>query len=360
MTRVQLFMMMFLSRIFITLLFMPTSTQALNGGDGCLQIVIGAIVLLVLAYPINKYLNDDLKVDFLNEKNRTIQIIECVFIIAGMLVFSLLSIIRFNIFATTVIFPSSDLRFFLLIIILCSLYAVLMGLPVLGRTAEIFFGFIVLSISFVLASTAGRIEFTNFTPALYDGFKEPLKQGVFSVSQTIEIFFPVFLKDKIKGGTKNFIYPWIFTTMGFLLLLVTWQNGVLGDYANTQLFPLFSLTSLSTLGFVERLDAFITSSWLVCIFIRVAIFIFISKECLTKIFPNMKEKNASLIVASSIGVLILLMRENYSSRLFLEKISLPLIFFAIIAVLLPLLKMMRNKNEENNINNSNLCTPNTI
>ncbi len=360
MTRVQLFMMMFLSRVFITLLYMPTSTKSLNGGDSILQILIGTIILVIVAYPIDKYLNGDTKESFLKEKSRIFQIVECVVIIAAMLFFTLISLTRFNIFATTVIFPASDLRFFLLIIALCSLYCVVMGLDVLGRTAEIFFGFIVFSISFVLISTVGRIEFINFTPALYDGIKEPLKQGLFSVSQTIELFFPVFLKDKIKGGTKNFIYPWLLTTMAFLLIMVGWQSGVLGDYGKTQLFPLFSLTSLSTLGFVERLDAFITSSWLVCIFIRVAIFIYISKDCLVTVFPKVKNKDASLIIAASVGLIILLMKENYSSRLLLEKIYYPFAFFVILVIILPIIKLMRNKHEENNINNTSLCASNTI
>ena len=363
MTRIQLFTVMFLSRVFITLLYMPKSTNSLRGGDIIFEIILAAVVLSVVAIPINKYLNDESKKGLLFElqkKGRPLQIVISLIIIAGMLIYSLLSITRFNIFATTVVFPASDLRVFLLIMVLCSFYCIFMGLGVLGRTAEIFFPFIAFSVIFVLVSTVGRFEFTNFTPALYDGIKGPLEHGLITVSSTVELFYPVFYKDRIKGGTKNFIYPWLLTTMGFLLAMVIWEGGVLGDYANTQLFPFFSLTSLSTLGFIERLDAFITSSWLVCIFIRVAIFISISRDSLKAVFPKISEKNATIVMALTVGLLVLLMRENYSSRLLLEKIYLALSTFGVIVVIIPIITLMRNKNEKDNINSSNILASNNV
>ncbi len=345
-TTMQLFIIMILSRLFVTLMYMSPVGFKINSSDLMMQIVIGAVLTFLTAIPAYRLIKDDNKEGLLIRCDKAApvfgKVAYGVFLIS-FLFWALRTLVRFDVFVSTVIFPESDIRVFLVILVVCSLYSVIMGIDVLGRTAQIFVTLVAFSIVFVMVSTANRIEITNFTPMLYDGFYQPFRVGVSTMASCIELTYPLLFKDKIKSKPIACVFPWIGAVMGILLVVAFWGAGVLGDFSNTQLFPVFSLTTLTSVGFLERLDVFLTAAWVVCVFVKIAVCINVVEMCLLGFFRSLTEKKAMIISAVVISVLALLIRENYMAKAFVSNISSAVTVYAIIVILIPVILISAEK-----------------
>lgn len=345
-TTMQLFIIMLLSRLFVTLMYMSPTDFKINSSDLMLQIIIGAALTFVTAVPMFLLLKEGTDQSLLKRCGNisaSFKKITAVLVLASFIFWSLRTLVRFDLFVSTVIFPESDVRLFLVILVICSLYSVIMGTDVLGRTAQIFVTLVAFSVVFVMVSTANRIEITNFTPMMYDGIYRPFEAGVSTMASCIELSYPIIFRDKLKERPTACVFPWLGTVMSVLLILTFWGAGVLGDFTNTQLFPVFSLTTLTSVGFLERLDVFLTAAWVVCVFVKIAICINIVQICLTELFKFLNEKKAMLISAAIISVFALLIRENYSTKAFVSDMSGAVIVYAIIVILIPVIIISAEK-----------------
>ncbi len=339
-TTMQLFIIMLLSRLFVTLMYMSPTGFKMNSSDLMLQIIIGAVLTFITAIPAYLLIRDDNSQGLLkrcDDASTAFGKTTAVIFLVAFLFWAMRTLVRFDVFVSTVIFPESDVRLFLLILVVCSLYSVIMGIDVLGRTAQIFVTLVAFSIIFVMVSTANRLSITNFTPMMYDGFYRPFQAGVSTMASCIELTYPLIFKDKIKSKPIACVFPWVGTIMSILLVLTFWGAGVLGDFSNTQLFPVFSLTTLTSVGFLERLDVFLTAAWVVCVFVKIAVCINIVQICMVEIFKSLSEKKAMIISAVVISILALMIRESYTTKAFVSNISAAVTVYAIIVVLVPVI-----------------------
>ncbi len=345
-TTMQLFIIMLLSRLFVTLMYMSPTGFKINSSDLMLQIFIGAILTFITAIPAFLLVRDDNKNGLIkrcDDASNAFGKTAAVLFLIAFLFWAMRTLVRFDVFVSTVIFPESDVRWFLLILVICSLYSVIMGIDVLGRTAQIFVTLVAFSIIFVMVSTANRLSITNFTPMMYDGLYRPFQAGVSTMASCIELTYPLIFKDKIKSKPTACVFPWAGAIMSILLVITFWGAGVLGDFTSTQLFPVFSLTTLTSVGFLERLDVFLTAAWVVCVFVKIAICINIVQVCLTELFKSLSEKKAMLISATIISIFALLIRESYTTKAFVSNISGAVTVYAIIVVLIPVILISAEK-----------------
>ena len=345
-TTMQLFIIMLLSSLFVTLMYMSPTGFKMNSSDLMLQIIIGAVLTFITAIPAYLLIRDDNSQGLLkrcDDASTAFGKTTAVIFLVAFLFWSMRTLVRFDVFVSTVIFPESDVRLFLLILVVCSLYSVIMGIDVLGRTAQIFVTLVAFSIIFVMVSTANRLSITNFTPMMYDGFYRPFQAGVSTMASCIELTYPLIFKDKIKSKPIVCVFPWVGVIMSILLVLTFWGAGVLGDFSNTQLFPVFSLTTLTSVGFLERLDVFLTAAWVVCVFVKIAICINIVQICIVEIFKSLSEKKAMIISAVVISILALMIRESYTTKAFVSNISAAVTVYAIIVVLVPVILISAEK-----------------
>lgn len=345
-TVLEMFMIMVLSRLIVTLLYIPGAAKPLNVSDTIMQVFFAALILALFAIPSHMFLKDGNNNGFLTRCSNVSPVLSklcAAFIFLSFAFLGTRVIMRFEIFTTTVIFPQSNLKFFLIILLLACLYCAVLGLDVLGRTAEIFFAVVILSIVFIIAVTIPKMKFTNFTPVFVDGVMSPFSAAFYSVSVSVELFYPVFLKDKVHGKKTLLTYPWIGSMFGFLAVLAFCQAGVLGNYSSTQLFPFFTFTSMSSLGFIERLDALLTAVWIVCEFVKMCMYILICGKCINTVFKKTDEKSGLCISTIVFAVITLLVRENYRVRDVLSNTTVAVVIFAVMVVAMPLCVMISEK-----------------
>lgn len=353
-TTAQLFTIMFLSRIFVTLMYTPNPKNSEYVSDFLIQILVATLFNLVTIIPVFLLVRDKNREGLFEDLSRNGPVQRaCAAILIVCLFFAAIRVlVRFNIFATTVMFPGTDFRFFLVLMILCGLYCTKLGLGTLGRTAEIFAPVVIISVLVVLVSTAPKLEFTNFTPLLYGGVSGPLKNAIFSASANVELVLPLLFKSKVDGDLKRCIFPYLFSVMGTVFLLMLFLAGVLGDYALAQLFPFFSLTSMTSFGFIERLDALLTSAWVISVFVKVTVLLYSAGLCVKVVFPKLKKTRADAICAAVLSVFVLFMSETYALKTFLLNITSVFVMYLIAVVIVPTIALFISGNKDKNKSNN--------
>ena len=156
----EMFIIMVMSRLIVTLLYIPGAAKKLDVTDLIIQILFASVILMIFALPAYFFIKDGNNNGFFERCGSispSLSKLCACFVFFSFIFLGLRVIMRFEIFTTTVIFPQSNLKFFLIILLLACLYCGLLGLDVLGRTAEIFFSVVILSIVFVIAVYARNI-----------------------------------------------------------------------------------------------------------------------------------------------------------------------------------------------------------
>ena len=116
---------------------------------------------------------------------------------------ALLSVTRFDLFATSRLFPDSDFTIFLLIIILISCAAAGFGLEALGRLSGLAVLLVAVTLGFVIAVLLPRFEPLNFTPLFYDGVMPTLRGTAAFLSGTAEAAALAVIAPRVRKAHKG-------------------------------------------------------------------------------------------------------------------------------------------------------------
>ena len=156
------------------------------------------------------------------------------------------------------------------------------GLQTIGRVGGLLAALLASSLLFVLLTTAGRLDPANLDPPLTDGLFPFLLHGFRAVARTPELGALLVLGDKISGSQKKAVPLWLagFGLTASCLFFVT--TGVTGEYGERQMFQFYTLTMLSKVGVMERMDNLIAAVWVMSALLRTAFFLWIAWECLSR------------------------------------------------------------------------------
>lgn len=260
-------------------LLIGTASNAKN--DTWLAIIIGTLLFIpvVLIYSRLLYLFpgkdlfDILHIVFGNIIGKILSIIYIWFsFYLGVLVLR-----NFSEFTTIVVYPDTPIVVPMIFFILLCIFALKLGIEVLGRWSELFIIvniIAVILITIILSSTLMNIN--NLLPILYDGI-QPVISGAFSAlsfpfAETV-VFTMVFSSfENQKSSYKIYLYGLI---IGSLTLLVNNLKNILvlgSDAMNINYFPSYISVSIIRLGtFIERMEATVIIVLIINIFIKATI-----------------------------------------------------------------------------------------
>ncbi|OIJ21403.1 spore gernimation protein KB [Anaerobacillus alkalidiazotrophicus] len=196
------------------------------------------------------------------------------------------------------------------LLMVCTIsYVLYLGIEVLSRTGEFFFFIILLFgvAAFILIVASGIIDLQNLLPILGNGWMPIITTAFPSVLTfpfgeviVFTMLFPYF--NNQTSALKVGFFALIFS--GFLISITTIVNiSVLGvDIANRAIFPLLTTVGkIRVLDFLERLDALVVVTLVVCMFFKIAIFFYVGLIGITEMFQI--ERHQKLILP--IGLIIL-------------------------------------------------------
>ncbi|MEG1614719.1 MAG: GerAB/ArcD/ProY family transporter [Oscillospiraceae bacterium] len=342
----QIFFLMFLSRIIVTLTYIPLINVNLEVTDNIADITFATIMIFITAIPIFLLLKSESKTSFLDRCyciNHTFGRITALIYAICFLYSGIIAIQRFNIFATSVIFPETNFNSFLLVIIVACTFAALMGLEAMGRSGILIFSLIALSLVFILVSVSSNFDWLNFSPIFYNGIKPVISSSLLTVSRTIETTMLLILMPKIKGNLRKGLVWWILGIGATMFIITLYIGGVMGEYSNTQLFPVYALTVIAKLGFLQRIDVLLTSSWILCVFVKVSIELYLIKECLCVAISKKYNKLYIVLAGIIISVSALIIKPNITNITMILNKSIAIEMFVLIVILLPSILLIAEK-----------------
>ncbi len=335
-TPFQFYTLLFLSRVFGMVTYIAGINEELSTTDEIIASVFTGIFLIISAIPTVIFLKHDNESGIINRASclsEKFSKILCVFFLLEALYFGTITAVRFGIFTGSVMFPDTNMAFFIIIMLVASSYIAFKGIESAGRSAVIILIPVVFALLFVFATQSDDFDFLNFSRPFTDKLTEIVSSGFYSASRTGELGFILLLTPYVKKQKGRHIFLWITAVTVLIVITEIIVAGVLGRFGATQLFSMYSLSVLAEFGFIERLDAIITCIWLLCAALKIAVIIFVCETLFSSLF---KKRNRLLFIAISciavfaasiplinnISAFVTLIRSSVSQILFISGICL--------------------------------------
>ena len=335
----QLYSILFVSRLLVTLTYIPALGEVTLSSDLLMQVALYPLGMLVSALPLYELYKVRPGWDLFDCAFCVSPLLSRVLAVLYALFFlftSLLSVTRFDLFATSRLFPDSDFTIFLLLIILISCSAAAFGLEALGRLAWLTVLLVSITLGFAVVVLIPDFDALNFTPLFYDGMAPVLRGSAGFLAGTAETAALVVIAPRIKGHlAKGFVKwtLWLTLAMGLLFLC---GIAVLGAFFDTQMFPFYSLAVLGEFSVLQRLDAIHTGVWILCLFVKLAFFTYLAVTCLRRAFGKRLKKTyiaGCIVVLGTLGVVI---SGGYDRFAAIAQPELMMALFTVVTVAIPL------------------------
>lgn len=178
------------------------------------------------------------------------------------------SVSRFELFISTVMFPDTDINMITALLLLAAAFAAAKGTEAIGRSSVTVCAVLAFSFVFIILTSVSEFDAVNFSPVLYNGVGDALRDGFSSASRTWEVLFFATMLPQVNGSAAKSAAAWltVFSVVSLIGFCVI--DGVTGQYGDRQMFKLYTLTVLAKLGILERFDDVLIGIWVLCELIK--------------------------------------------------------------------------------------------
>mgnify|MGYP002517612943 CR=1 FL=1 len=311
-TPVQLFSVLFLSRLFASMTYIAGLDRDLQPGETVAAMLYASAFIVIACVCEAVFLKNDDGVGILmraKSASNKFFVFTDVFYLVFFLAYCALAAARFNLFVNSIIFPDSDMSWFVLPVIAGCACIAYKGIESVSRSSVLFTFIVVLSLVFVFAAAATRFDVLNFRGVRPGKGTEIFETGFMSAVRTAEVASIPILTPFLNGSPTKPMFKWTGVTAVSLILISSMISGVLGQFGYEQIFPMYSLTVLAEFGVLERLDAIITAVWVLCFIAKMSYFLFVNSYLLKELTP-IERKYSPFVCAVPVGIGAMMMSKN--------------------------------------------------
>lgn len=282
----QMFSMLFISRLVVETTYSAVMSEGSSLWDHILSSFMSFILVFILLIPLYYLFGMDESKDILDNSyeliGKSAHIISFIYVVYFMFT-CVHTLALFKIFLSNVINPPISTEILLTLMVLSACYGAYKGVEGIARTSGVVLFFIIGAIIFMGISLYSEIDIINFDPFLYEGNESMFGGVMFMISRSSCIPALTLLLPMAKGDVRKGAVVWnagVYSLIGAVIFLMT---GAMGDFLQTQLFPVYAAASIAKIGTLEHLDALYLGIWTMGIFIKLALFLMLSGECAKKI-----------------------------------------------------------------------------
>ncbi len=345
----QLLILLFLSRIFITITYFT------------LEDISPSVMMSTSAFSVAADMILVIPTIFLYKKYPDENVIRSAFEISK--IFGVILFVLYFIFAIFMIFRT--VRFFLyffenaflnllptivvgILLIAASAYVAHLGIEAAARSASIVFVSFILLLIAVVFTTAEDFDISNY-------YVEPIgTSDIFSgivngISRSSEMVVLVLLLPYLKNGIGKSVYGFLLIKLLFVEMIVLLCMLLLGGYIEAVPFPFFTVCSFAKAPFVERLDAVFLVIWTLMGVIKLSLFTISLRPAsvLIKPFSSKMATNLAPFVIGGIPALYLAYKEQMIIPLLDNELTAAAIVLLGTVIPLAVLILRRFKREKN-------------
>lgn len=302
----QFFLMMFVSRVVVTIALNAQYTGGENLLESMVSCVAAMLLGFVMALPVfilharYPYLNvgDVARLSFGGAGKAVPALYLLYFIFSNSA-----SLALFEIFLLDTINPDFSSALVLAAIAAAALYGAYKGLESIARCAVCVFVVLMLGILLVFSLVIPRFRAENLEPLFYGGIRQAVTSTLLFIARASVFADMAVLLPMVKGKSGWGFSLWSFGAAGFLALLLFLLAGCLGRYAYTQNFPVYVLASITEIRSLQRVDAVFVGVWMLGIIIKLSCDIYACRVCLSAFCQGKKPR----LAAAGAGLSILLL-----------------------------------------------------
>ena len=355
----QFFSLLYLSVLSSIFMYISDRRVSVSQTDSLLRPIVFAfvsiLVFLPMGYLMKKYgvFSEEQRKEF--SKSKAFKLISLIY---GLTYFldALITTARFDLFASSELFPGKDMTFFLVGLIAVCCFLSHLGLGGLSRASTLFVIIVVSATAFAALTLFQEVDFLNFTPVFENGATDFIKDSLFFSVQASEIGAIPLVVGNIKGNVKKHYILWSILSAFSFSVVLFFVVGTLGEFADTQLFPTYSAISLAEFGLFERLDALETAIWILCIVAKLTFFIYIIVNTFSFSFKKINRHKIffSALVGGVISVILIFVSRNIVRFSFVSSATVAIGVYVVPVIILPVILIgvnimydRREKNEKN-------------
>lgn len=288
----QFFSLLYLSVLSSIFMYISSPGITISETDSLLRPMVFIGVSIISALPVFFIYKKFTKDETLNEKIYKSKFYKVIAVIysAVYLLGIVRTVARFDLFASSELFPGAEMTLFIIgLIVVCAAIS-LLGLGSLARAGVIFTFIVISATAFVMLSLWDEVSVLNFTPLFQDGVVQFLGDSVLFSLQASEIGVLLTVLPQIKGNVKKGFVWWAALSGLTFIAVLFFVVGTLGAFADTQLFPTYTAVTLAKFGLLERMDALETAIWILCVVEKIGLYFFVVTKNLKLVFPRVSNK----------------------------------------------------------------------
>ena len=350
-TASQFFALLYLSMLGSVFMYISSPGIKIATAEALLRPVVFAIVSIIIAIPIYLlYKKGNITENSSLKKKSKVYKIVAVFYGVVYFIDALMTVGRFDLFASSELFPGTEMTYFLIGLVAVCVALSFCGIGALGRASTIFTLVVVSATVFASFTLSKEVDFLNFTPLFENGVGKFITDSLTFAIQASEIGVIVIFLPEIKGNVKkNYILWSVLSAVSFSFVLF-FVIATLGSYSDTQLFPTYTAVTLAQFGLFERLDALETAIWILCVVTKLTLYISAIVKCICFAFPKLSEKITAISVGVVIAGFLIFISGNIQNFGFISFIPLVVGIYLLPVLILPSILLVYNfiKRRKNN------------
>lgn len=350
----QLAALLILSRLFILLIYVPNTHNAVVGTPALLGILLGGVLTCIALLPayflFRKCPGMDLhqiarQLSPALGKGAAALFYLCCMVVAAE------TAAQFTMFLTSAVYPRASVLWVSVIFCAAVLYMAVLGLEAVTRSAAIM---LVVGVCASLLVGCGLWRFVdtlNLITPFYDGLGAVLQASLLYFTQNIELVAFVLLISHLNTGSVRGAFLRYHLIVSLILLLVGLAAiTVLGSYGQTRNFPIYTLFALSGSNIFYRFDFVLVAVWVATALVRTALYLILATRMLDELTG--RRLGQKLIAVNGVVVLLIALLAGVNVKLFqtlyrLLASGVP-VYLLVVALPVMLLLLLRcRKGQEN-------------
>ncbi len=282
----QFFLMIFLSRVVLTLTYSINSGGHTISNADWFAALFMPLILLIMGVPAFVFLHHSPRGDLCDFAfTLGTGVGKAVSLLYGLL-FLLLTftpVARFSFFVTSTTQTEKGEWFFPLLIMAAVSFGAAKGVQAIARTGAVLAVIGIAAIAAIVLALIPRMDMLNIYNPLAGGIREVGSSVLLLIANSLELSMLYMLAPHIRGSVKKAYLGYCVTAPLMLFLVLFTVMAVLGPYATLQLFPFYSVAGIAKIGELTNLSALEASVWIVGVFAKCALYLYFSYRCLSKV-----------------------------------------------------------------------------
>lgn len=326
----QFFILLFLSSVYYISTIGSESLKD-NFSDSLISVLASGVIGVLLSLPlINLHgkgmdLKSSIRRCFGGLSTTVLVLYAAYFLLGDIAILSLME----GVLAGTV-FPTIPSTLIGAMAVLVAIYGAMKGVEAVARAGLVIFVITVIGSLAIFIGALPLFRFENREVFMFNGPGDAINNTLVIFARSTFLPQSVMLLSSVQGklAKKNIWWNTGVALMGITVFIIIIH--CLGSFADTQLFPVYTLSSVSQLMPIQRMDIVFSAVWLMGLSLRLSCDFLAIKNCL----KPMHSKKYGWAVLGTAGLLVLSVSQILKSGDYLGKMSAAYIYLGIPAVIL--------------------------